>query len=383
MRGVLPLFEKRRIGRAPAWFSAAGGVLAADGDAAAALLEEAATLRRNSGAAYIELRDQRVRWTDLTTSTEHCTHVLALQADAEAQWRAFDAKLRNQIRKAERAGFTAHWGTAQLSGFYRVMLENMRDLGTPIRGEAWFRELLEALGDRAAVLVIAPRGEPIGGMFLAAHRGWFMDISSRRHFADCPNQWLYWRRWWRRAAPGLTGATSSASTRHWYLSLLEQRGAGGAALLSVSGSPGRGGAERPSAAPRPRRPLWKRLSLLARQRRRADPAPISGPTWRPTWWTAPNGDGGVPAGAARRALARVPCSTRNIGVSPRAGDARMRLLTPLRRRPSAGLAGAGAAHEPGPIPRDRFVAELAARRRAGVRAVVPATPPTCRTATAA
>jgi len=273
VRGVLPLFEKRRIGRAPAWFSAAGGVLAADGDAAAALLEEAATLRRNSGAAYIELRDQRVRWTDLTTSTEHCTHVLALQADAEAQWRAFDAKLRNQIRKAERAGFTAHWGTAQLSGFYRVMLENMRDLGTPIRGEAWFRELLEALGDRAAVLVIARRGEPIGGMFLALHRGWFMDIwasSLRRHFADCPNQWLYWealQEALRRGLHGFDFGRSQHGTGTYRFK--EQWGAQEVPLYyQYLRSPD---AEVPSFATQRQRlglaaSLWKRLPLpLARQ----------------------------------------------------------------------------------------------------------------------
>jgi FemAB-related protein (PEP-CTERM system-associated) len=147
------------------------------------------------GVEYVELRDQHRRWPDLATSTEHCTHVLELAADAESQWRNFDAKLRNQIRKAQRAGFVVRWGAEHLGGFYRVMLENMRDLGTPLRAQSWFRQVVDALGERAALLVIERSGEPVGAMFLALHRGCAMDLwasSLRRYFADCPNQMLYW-----------------------------------------------------------------------------------------------------------------------------------------------------------------------------------------------
>ena len=194
-RGVLPLFEKRRLGRPPVLFSAPGGLLAADAAAAAALLTAVGDLHRRTGAAYVELRDQRHRWPALATSTEHCTHVLPLAATAEAQWQGFDAKLRNQIRKAQRAAFTVRWGTEHVEAFCRVMLENMRDLGTPMRAVGWFRELLAVLGERAALLVIALDGEPVGAMCLALHRGCAMDLwasSLRRAFTHCPNQMLYW-----------------------------------------------------------------------------------------------------------------------------------------------------------------------------------------------
>jgi len=193
--GLLPCFEKRRLGRPPVLFSAPGGLLASDSEAARALLGVAADALRRERFGYVELRDQHVRWDDLTTSLEHWTHVLELAADAETQWRAFDAKLRNQIRKAQRAGFTVRWGPEHLGAFCRVMLENMRDLGTPMRAEAWFRRALEALGERAVLLVIERAGEPVGAMFLALHRGVAMDLwasSLRRHFEHCPNQLLYW-----------------------------------------------------------------------------------------------------------------------------------------------------------------------------------------------
>jgi FemAB-related protein (PEP-CTERM system-associated) len=174
-------------------FSAPGGALAHDDDAAHALLD--AARQRLDRFAWIELRDQRARWPDLPTSTEHCTHELALAADPAALWQGFDAKLRNQIRKAQKAGFTVHWGTEQLEAFCRVMLENMRDLGTPMRAASYFHQVRAALGDDAAVLVIARGGEPAGAMFLAFHRGLAVDLwasSLRRHFAHCPNQLLYW-----------------------------------------------------------------------------------------------------------------------------------------------------------------------------------------------
>jgi FemAB-related protein (PEP-CTERM system-associated) len=193
--GVLPLFEKRRFGRSPTLFSAPGGVLAENDHVAKALLAVAGKTRVARGVEYVELRDQHRRWPDLATSTEHCTHVLELAADAESQWRNFDAKLRNQIRKAQRAGFVVRWGAEHLGGFYRVMLENMRDLGTPLRAQSWFRQVVDALGERAALLVIERSGEPVGAMFLALHRGCAMDLwasSLRRYFADCPNQMLYW-----------------------------------------------------------------------------------------------------------------------------------------------------------------------------------------------
>jgi FemAB-related protein (PEP-CTERM system-associated) len=195
VRGILALFEKRRLGRAPVLFSPPGGLLAADSEAARALCGVAADLLARTRAAYIELRDQRVCWPAMATSTEHCTHGLALAGDADAQWRGFEAKLRNQIRKAARAGFRIHWGAEHVSAFHRVMLENMRDLGTPLRAERWFGELLAVLGERAALLVIARGGEPVGAMFLVEHRGCAMDVwasSLRRHFQHCPNQMLYW-----------------------------------------------------------------------------------------------------------------------------------------------------------------------------------------------
>lgn len=202
--GVLPLFEVR--GRGAALFSAPGGLLARDADVAAALLEPARACLREGGHRWIELRDQKPAWPGLETNTEHVTMVLELAADPDAQWKTFDAKLRNQIRKGEKAAFAVTWGAGQVDTFHRVLLENMRDLGTPIRGPRYYRDALDRLGGAGDLLVIAKDGDPAGVMFTVAHGGTFADpwaSSLRRHFAHCPNQVLYWEAIRRAFALGL------------------------------------------------------------------------------------------------------------------------------------------------------------------------------------
>lgn len=204
VRGVLPAFRAR--GRTPRLFSAPGGLLADDATVAEALLAPAREEVRRDRLAWLELRDQRRAWPGLATSDEHVTMLLDLAPDANAQWKAFDAKLRNQVRKGEKAGFVRRWGHGLVGDFHRVLLENMRDLGTPVRGRAYYRRALELLGDAADVLVIEHAGEPAGAMFTVAHRDTCLDpwaSSLRRHFARCPNQVLYWEALQRAIGRGL------------------------------------------------------------------------------------------------------------------------------------------------------------------------------------
>ncbi len=189
--GILPLFE--RPGHT--LFSAPGGLLADDAEAAAVLLEPARERLREGRLQWLELRDQRVAWPGLETSTEHLTLELALEETVEAQWGAFDAKLRNQVRKGQRAAFTTRWGHGHVADFHHVLLENMRDLGTPIRGEAYFRRALDLLGEAADLLILDLEGSPVGAMFTVAHGARMSDpwaSSLRRYFALCPNHVLYW-----------------------------------------------------------------------------------------------------------------------------------------------------------------------------------------------
>lgn len=198
--GVLPLFRSR-----DALFSAPGGLLADDADAAGALLEPARERVRREGLAWLELRDQRRAWPGLESSDEHVTLELELARDEAAQWAAFPSNLRKHIARGEAAGFELATGAGEVAAFHRVLLENLRDLGTPVRGAAYFRRALEELGEGAELLVLRHAGRPAGGMFLVSHADGVTDpwVSSlRRHFARCPNHVLYWAALRRAIASG-------------------------------------------------------------------------------------------------------------------------------------------------------------------------------------
>ncbi len=194
VRGALPLFLKRGpLGRS--LFSAPGGLLADDAATAEALLEPAREVVIRERLEYLELRDQRRRWPKLETSEEHATLVLRLESSAGEQWKRFDPKLRNQIRKGEKAGFAARWGVGLHAEFHRVLLENLRDLGTPVRSAAYFRGVAKTLGETAEILLLEHAGRAAGAMFLVrlGETVWDPWASSlRRFFALCPNQVLYW-----------------------------------------------------------------------------------------------------------------------------------------------------------------------------------------------
>ncbi len=204
--GILPLFERRVAGRVRSLFSAPGGLLADDAEVADALLAPAREQVRAQHLDYAELRDQRRRWEGLATSEEHCTLVLPLAADVEAQWKAFPFKLRNKLRKAGKAGFAVRWGSEHLAEFHRVMLENMRDLGTPIAGPAYYRRMLEHYGGAAEIEVIALADRPVGALCVVTHAGGMANpwsSSLRAYRALCPNHALYWEAIQRAIGRGL------------------------------------------------------------------------------------------------------------------------------------------------------------------------------------
>ena len=80
------------------------------------------------------------------------------QTAASELWKDFDPKVRNQIRKGEKAGLTVHWGSRELLGeFYAVFARNMRDLGTPVFGRKLFDSILLEFAGDAELCVVPPR----------------------------------------------------------------------------------------------------------------------------------------------------------------------------------------------------------------------------------
>lgn len=199
-QGVLPLLHinSRLFGNflVSLPFVNYGGLLTDTPAVAECLLREAEKIRREVGAEYVELRHAGEAVAGLPTLHHKVTMILPLAADSDSQWEGFNPKLRNQIRKADRSGLTAVVGHLELlDGFYDVFARNMRDLGTPVYGKVFFRNLLSEFPAATRIIAIRHEGETVA----AGLACWFRETlevpwaSSVKDFkALCPNNLLYW-----------------------------------------------------------------------------------------------------------------------------------------------------------------------------------------------
>ena len=127
--------------------------------------------------------------------------ILDLTNNPDELWKRFDAKLRNQVRKALKSGLTASWsGKEGLSDFYEVFAANMRDLGSPVHSRKFFAAIMEEFADSAKFMLVRKGDQVIGGAACFFFKGnlivpWASSL--REYFSLCPNNLLYWEmiRW--------------------------------------------------------------------------------------------------------------------------------------------------------------------------------------------
>ncbi len=120
---------------------------------------------------------------------------LNLPSSSDALWKAFPAKLRTQIKRAQQEDTSIRIGRhEELDSFYEVFTTNMRDLGTPVYGKRFFDAILGEL-PQARICSVYLRGEPVAAGFLIGFRE-VLEIpwasSLRRVSRLSPNMLLYW-----------------------------------------------------------------------------------------------------------------------------------------------------------------------------------------------
>lgn len=173
-----------------------GGLLCADDDAVALLLNRSRNMLWETGASFVELRHLVNCGQGLATRQHKVSMILDLQEDEEEQWRVLDAKVRNQVRKAQKSGLGLVLGQRELlDDFYAVFCRNMRDLGTPVYGKEFFGNILDAFPDSTHVLAVRLGDRTIAAGIATLFRG-TLEVpwaASVRDFRDlCPNNLLYW-----------------------------------------------------------------------------------------------------------------------------------------------------------------------------------------------
>ena len=198
--GFLPAFIVRRplvgtiVTSMP--FLDGGGPCACSAAQATGLVRRLLVEAQREGATVVELRCAQRLEIAWEPSEHKVNMVLPLPADAATLWGRFDRSVRNQVRKAERAGLSVEFGgTERLDEFYSLFAARMRDLGSPVHGREFFRATLDEFGNRARVALVRKGQTTVGGLIALA----FKDIlavpwasCAKEYFALCPNMLLYW-----------------------------------------------------------------------------------------------------------------------------------------------------------------------------------------------
>lgn len=210
--GVLPLVLVRSpiFGRSAVSmpFLNYGGVLA-DDDAAVSALVDAATREAVAfRASHVELRHAARRCPNLPCRQHKLAMTMALPASGDALWATIDRKVRNQVRKAQKADLVPVIGGSELiDEFYAVFARNMRDLGTPVYPRSLFAQTMASFPERTRVFLVRHDGRAIAGGIAIGFRDvvlnpWASSLREFRHL--CPNMLLYWTMLEQAIADGAT-----------------------------------------------------------------------------------------------------------------------------------------------------------------------------------
>lgn len=173
-----------------------GGILSDNKETAASLLKSAIGILKKEGGRYIEIRNTKKLDLALKTREHKVTMRLQLSDDIDQEWKKLDAKVRNQIRKAQKSDLVGKSGKEELlDKFYCVFSRNMRDLGTPVLGKIFFKNILRCFNEESRIFIVEQNSKIVAGAFTLC-RNSVIEVpwaSSIRIFNRlCPNEFMYW-----------------------------------------------------------------------------------------------------------------------------------------------------------------------------------------------
>jgi serine/alanine adding enzyme len=173
-----------------------GGPLADSDIIATQLIDKAAATAAELDCRFLEMRAVRKPLPGLVEKTDKRQFWLDLSPGEEAVWKSFDAKNRNQVRKAEKAGLRVEFGGRErLDEFYRVFATNMRDLGTPVWPKALFESIFRHFPDDTELAIVKLDQTSVAAALLLHYQkhSAVPSASAYRKFLNlCPNNILYW-----------------------------------------------------------------------------------------------------------------------------------------------------------------------------------------------
>ena len=143
--------------------------------------------------------------------------ILPLPDRPDQLWSALSSTVRNQIRKAERAGLTVACAAPDsLPEFYSIFATRMRELGSPVHSAKLFEAALDAFGPHARLMLVRKGESVIGGLIALSFKNTvFVPWASclKDYFSLCPNMLMYWETIRSSCAEGYRRFDFGRSTR--------------------------------------------------------------------------------------------------------------------------------------------------------------------------
>jgi FemAB-related protein (PEP-CTERM system-associated) len=210
IRGVLPLFLVKSVlfGRSLVAMPVGvyGGPVAVDAPAHDALLQAATCLAKEEAVRYLEIRgnpfSQGEFGADANGSASrwsrkdlYYTFLSQLDSADEANLARIPRKQRRMVRQGEKHGLKAVFDNRRLLEFYSIYAESVRNLGTPVYGLKYFKNLVLEFGERCKVLLIEYQGKAIAGVLSFFFRDQVLPYyggALKEYVHLAPNDFMYW-----------------------------------------------------------------------------------------------------------------------------------------------------------------------------------------------
>jgi FemAB-related protein (PEP-CTERM system-associated) len=192
-----------------------GGPLGSDA-AVQALVAHATALAQRDRVKLLELRSRGPLPIALPVSHRKVTVLLDLvPGSPTAAWQALNPRLKNYVRRTQKAGVTVRIGLDQVESFFEVFSRHMHELGTPTHGRRLFESIAAVFPDDAWFGCAYYRDRPVAaGCALRwadeVEVTWASAVGSAPELR--PNALLYWSFIERAAQEGLRTFNFGRST---------------------------------------------------------------------------------------------------------------------------------------------------------------------------
>lgn len=200
IKAILPLagirsklFGDRIISQA---YSNYGGQISDSLEASTLLYEYTLQLITKEKYKFAEFRNLSPIGSDVITRTDKVSMYLGLEKDPEKLWLSFNAKVRNQVRKAEKSNLIAfNGGLELLKDFYNVYTVRMRQLGTPAYPLKLMYNIMQTFPNNCRLFIVRLNDITVGAGFTISFNNlveipWAATLIQYNNL--CPNNLLYW-----------------------------------------------------------------------------------------------------------------------------------------------------------------------------------------------